>query len=285
MSRWFLVFLAVVPACLNPVKIPGSSTGSTGDTSDSSTGESSTGGVDSTSSGDEGGQSSDKTGSGGMSTADTTTGDPSAGTDASSTGVPPWCGDGVVDPGEECDDGNADLFDDCGLCARRRLVFITSELFTPELIGGIAGADNKCMQFANKAGHPHPWTYMAWISDSTSDAAERLFLGKHHYVRTDGVIVAKDALQFVSGQLEAPINLDEWGKPVEVGSAWTGTMPDGSAVTGATHCNDWTIDGLSNYGHFGTVSATDSSWTYQPNPELNPIVCGSYKTLYCIEGE
>jgi len=39
-----------------------------------------------------------------------------------------YCGDGVVDPGEECDDANTNEFDGCDLC---RFVDITPDLLPP----------------------------------------------------------------------------------------------------------------------------------------------------------
>jgi len=67
--------------------------------------DSSTGGAETTGAGSTTGSTSDAT------TSDLTTDDPSA---ASTTEPPPpGCGNGVLDPLEECDDGNADDTDDC----------------------------------------------------------------------------------------------------------------------------------------------------------------------------
>lgn len=105
------------------------------------------------------------------------------------------CGDGVIDPGEECDDGgeSAQCNDDCSYascgdsklnkssgetcddgnkeggaddCSNKceinpRLVFVTSETYNGKL-GGLKGADLKCQTLAESGGLPGE--YRAWLS-------------------------------------------------------------------------------------------------------------------------
>lgn len=146
-------------------------------------------------------------------------------------------------------------------------------------------ADDICRQLAAAAGLAHASTFTAWLSDSKSSAASRLFYSEGSYARPDGVLLARNTEQLVSGQLEAPPNVTETGMQLEGGASWTGTLPTGEAVPGAEHCNDWTSDSLSVTGHFGLVGATDSAWTMAPDPDLNPTLCGIYNHIYCVEGE
>jgi cysteine-rich repeat protein len=292
MSRTLLAILLAAPACLSAHGGPDVSTGSTGLVGSSTAPEST--GDGSSSSGGDASSSSSGSGSIGDSDAGTTadasgTGTSAAGTDTSGTGTSgpgPFCGDGEVDPGEECDDGNIDQEDACNLiCARRRIVFVTSVELQGD-IGGLALADGLCRQLAGAAGLEHWKTFNAWLSDSTTSAAYRLFPGKGIYTRTDGVIVTRKAKDFVSGQLEAPISVDEKGTLVGASSVWTGTLPDGSAVPGAQHCDDWTSKSGLARGHIGDSSASDSSWTHIPQPEVNPTGCSIASIrLFCIEGE
>jgi cysteine-rich repeat protein len=226
-----------------------------------------------------------QSGSSTASTADTSD-DPTASAGTDTTGEPAVCGNGVIDPGEECDDQDTDLFDECSpSCIRQRIIFASSEQFTPFDLGGLKLADGICRQLAGAAGLAHSETFVAWLSDSKSSAASRVFFSKGSYARPDGVVIARKGEQLGSGQLDAPINVTEKNVMLAGGSAWTGTLPTGDAVPGAQHCNDWTSDSLFDWGHYGHVMQSDSLWTYQPDPELNPIPCGTYKHIYCVEGE
>lgn len=219
----------------------------------------------------------------------TSTGGTSAGTTGSlteaTTGAPPACGDGALDAEEECDDGNLEPDDGCNAtCARDRFVFATSEVFSPDLIGGLVSADSLCKQLAHKGDLPHWATFSAWLSDSKNDAIDRVHHGRGRYVRPDGVVVAESFDALLAGPLLAAIVVDEYGETVNNG-AWTGTRPDGTAVPGAWHCGDWTSDKYLEFGHYGAVQAVDGWWTFVPDPEVNPTSCITKYRLYCFEGK
>lgn len=225
----------------------------------------------------------DAGGSGGASASGstTTTGD---GHGSSSASPPEYCGDGVVSPpDEECDDGNDHVDDGCYACLKSRKVFMTSEVFKPNF-GGVQGADSLCRQFANKGGLARWQTYKAWISDSKTDAVDRIYLGPGIYVRVDQEVVVDHGEQFLSGAINLPIEIDEHGEKV-VGSAWTGTRPDGTAVPDAGHCSDWQSDDLFEKGYYGIGIVSDSRWTLDDEPTTNPTSCLTENHLYCIEGE
>lgn len=291
MPRWFVVALVCAPGCLNPVKIPTStSTGESTDAETSSGGEAegSSGSSTSGSGSGSGEESSDAGASSGTSgESESTSGTSGTSETSETTGDEPVCGDGKTDPPlEECDDGPENGQDAaCTLkCVRRRTVFITSEEYTPKDIGGLYFADSFCRQLAQASALDRYWTYVAWLSDSTISANERLFKGRGPYVRVDGVQVTKNAEQFLSGQLDAPIIVTEIGAMLEGAGVWTGTLPDGSAVPGAQHCDDWSSEGLQIKGHYGLAGVAHSWWTYVADPEINPAFClGNH--LYCIEGE
>lgn len=215
------------------------------------------------------------------------TGGPDTSTSSSSTGAPALCGDGVLDPAEECDDGNALDGDACdNLCLRNRRVFVTHDVLQPDEIQGLGGADSLCRLFALKGNLPNWKSFTAWLSDASTDASTRIHPGLGRYFRTDAVLVATGAAQFSSGSLDAPIERDEYGeKPVGT-LVWTGTRPDGTAVPGSTHCAAWTSDNLLlKDAYFGHAGASDGRWTQHPDPELNPTICLDALHLYCIEGK
>ena len=73
--------------------------------------------------------------------------------ESSSTGaLEPFCGDGVVQGDETCDDGNANADDGCQECAKDSIVFISSEVYQGYALGGLYGADQRCRSLAAKAG-------------------------------------------------------------------------------------------------------------------------------------
>ena len=286
-----LLALAGCPSgCLYPWDHDAGS--STGDTTGASTtdGTTSTGGDASTAStttdSGSGSQGSATATTGGTSTTSDTTGATLDTSTTATTGAASQCGDGILHaPDEECDDGNLDPDDGCdATCARERLVFATSEVFTPKLIGGLDLADGICRQLAGSAALPNWKTYTAWLSDSTHDARDRVHHGRGRYLRPDGVLVADSFDDLLAGPLLAPILVDEHGATVNNG-AWTGTRPDGTAVPGAWHCDDWTSDEIVELGHFGDVQAVESRWTYIAEPEVNPTSCIASFHLYCFEGK
>ena len=151
---------------------------------------------------------------------------------------------------------------------QRKIVFLTSQAFTGQALGGIVGADAKCSQLANAAGLYG--RFMAWLSDAkrplplpiqlqdldldvaqfdfATSPMERFNRSPYPYVRTDGVKIADDWFDLTtcdegaSGDqcLDAAIVFDETGARVpgtEAGSAvavWSTTGPDGAiGATGA----------------------------------------------------
>jgi len=282
MARTLALLLLLLPACgcLYPWDYDATTT--TGDASSGSTG----------STGDTSTSTSTPMTEGSASGTQSTSGDPASTSTATTdtagttTGAPPVCGDGAVNaPDEECDDANLDPDDGCSpACARDRLVFATSLLFSPDHIGGLAGADSLCKQLAHKADLPRWASFTAWLSDSTSDARDRVHHGRGRYLRPDATPVAASFDALLAGPLLAPIAIDEFGQPA-VGAAWTGTRPDGTAVPNASHCTDWTSNDFSDKGHYGVVTALDSRWIFESTPDTNPIFCTTQSHLYCFEGK
>lgn len=265
--------------------------GETDPTTDgSSTGDGGSTGAGSTSAGASGSTSEGTASGSGTSSTSTSTASTQPATTDSTTETPPdefpLCGNGEIDGPEECDDGDEDPSDTCDHCRRERLAFVTSKRFDADAIISLDHADELCRQLAGAAELPNWKTYTAWISDSQTDARDRLYPGRGRYVRVDRVPIAATFDDLFSGALLAPINLDEYGAtPMDSLDVWTGTRPDGTAVPGAEHCNDWTDGGFATMGYTGMLSEMDEWWTLIPNPETNPIPCVLDAHLYCFEGK
>lgn len=199
----------------------------------------------------------------------------SDGDTSSSTGPGSFCGDGMVDDDETCDDMNNIPDDGCKDCALDSTVFVTSQLYQGN-INGLAGADQRCRMLAALADLPRFETYRAWLSSSTTSAAERLLHSRGRYVLVNGIVVAQDWDALVSGTLEHPINVDE-NSQTQTSYAWTSTLFDGAATPGADFCADWTGD-ETYQGGAGLIGMTDATWSFFENGP-----CTAAAHLYCIE--
>lgn len=193
----------------------------------------------------------------------------------------PGCGDGTVDDGEECDDGNKTPDDGCDneCVAVHRLVFISSALYKGDL-GGLEGADNKCRDLA-KAIYPTK-TFKAWLSTGTESAANRIgsgFTGLY-VLSKDDIKVANGWAGLTEKELLHAINVDEKGTIIgapQAGEAvWTNTAADGEA--GTVDCMEWTSLAIGPKGKTGISSETMATWT--SNADLS---CGASGHLYCFE--
>lgn len=267
-----------------------------GTSTDSGGGSTSTSG-DSSSSGVAGADSSDGSAGASDEASGTTVGDTATSTtDAStSTGTTldpqPFCGDGQVDPDllEECDDGEV-VSDNCVLCQRPRLVFLTSTLLQGGKINGLTGADAYCRSLALKAqqevpGSPivDPTKFKALLSSSTASIADRHFFGRGPYRLVNGLTVADSFADLFNGTpLINPINVNERSETMHF-NVWTGTAVDGAPYPGITFCGDWNDNnGTANYGRSDSVDVEWIDAISDVNPDSD---CGSDRPIYCAEQE
>lgn len=197
-----------------------------------------------------------------------------------STGSVHFCGNGLVDDGEACDDGNRADFDGCSkTCTDEFLMFVTTAAFSPNF-GGIAGADTLCQSAAENADLTG--TYVAWISAWDNNASSDLPMGKP-LIRRDGATIvanAEDLIQGSSTTLQNPINLDQDGNPA-TGYAWTGT--NALDVWTGWDCDNWTVYTTDSLGSIGNLNSTHKEWTSDPGPDpIEDIYCKSTHHLYCF---
>lgn len=156
-----------------------------------------------------------------------------------------------------------------------RRVFVTSDVFGAEL-GGIEGADAKCQAAADAAGLGG--TFRAWISTPASSPLKTFVQSAGPYVRIDGLQIAENWTRLVDGDIDAPLEIDEWGDVQnngECGNVWTNTMRDGTSFDDDA-CMDWTS--LQDGTRLGRTDATNASWT-----EGCTVDCLKEHHLYCFE--
>ena len=251
------------------------STASTGDAeTSSSTGASgTTGGSETTGVADASSTGAGEAGLDASSDASSDTGDSSSSTGASQ----PICGDGVIDPGESCDDMNDNPDDGCKLCTKDRRVFASSAEYQGFTLEGLFGADQRCRMLAALAMLPNFGTYRAWLSDSKTAAADRITHSKGRYILVNGLVVAADWDALISGTLENGIDVTE-SSEVAGGLAWTGTLPNGQPAFGSSFCEDWDGEDDLQQGGAGVCEQTDALWSF-----FEQSYCGIEASLYCFE--
>jgi len=195
--------LLLVPACgveeLQAILDKYDTFGSTGTTTDTSTGGTSTGeastGSPHTDAGDAGETQGEGTQAGSTGAAGDTEGGTSttaAETGEETTGGPASvCGDGMQEGEEECDDANDVEGDGClNNCTRTWLVFVTSNLATQGDLGGVVGADYECRHRATKLFLRNGERYKAWIGTSEVQPVDRLYHARGPYKLINGLQVA-----------------------------------------------------------------------------------------------
>jgi hypothetical protein len=174
-------------------------------------------------------------------------------------------------------------------------VFVTTARFAGDF-GGLAAADQQCNDIASSAiaagflrdGNS---TWRAWLSDSTTDAIDRIDdVGPWYLVDDSSEVFRNKAhLRLMPADLLVPIHLTERGEEVEGAAGgmyceplvWTGTASGGtkSPLT----CADWTSADSQMDGTRG-VPAQDDRWTDEV------LYCGGalqecnfQNHLYCFE--
>ncbi len=196
------------------------------------------------------------------------------------------CGNGMLEVSgetpEECDDGNLDPNDGCSeTCAADRRVFVTSKVFQAAELQSLYLADALCANLADDQGWPNGLEYRAWLSDSKTDARDQVKRGRGRLVMANGLVFATSWSALLSGQVENPLEVTEKSETYH-GGVWTGTRPDGTAVPGAMHCDDWSTDSWQKTGHYGYSDRATTEWTYSQLDD-NPIGCIAEFAVYCFQ--
>ena len=167
-----------------------------------------------------------------------------------------------------------------------KLVFVTSTLHTGDLktagagATGLEGADNICNLRAQEGGLPGKYT--AWLSDSTTDAKDRVTQAVIPYRRTDLAVVADDFADLTNcGNpecLQVPIHLDQFAVGPLNEIVWTGTGSDGIGRPPFLLCDDWTSGIDAHVGVIGVTSATDFRWT-----DVSDVDCDEAFRFHCFQ--
>ena len=204
----------------------------------------------------------------------------------------PTCGDGSLNVlCEECDgadlggntcapllmggtvtcDGSCQVdLSGCTIAPKR--AFVTSSDSLGDF-GGLAGGDAICQARADSVPLGGSWT--AWLSDSSTDAKDRIT--DSLYTRVDETtVIATSLADLTDGSLLASIRTTQTGANTVIAPAWTGTRDDGTAHP--ARCGDWMSKNNPDFGRVGSPPATGSEWTSDFSPP-----CNFFNHMLCFE--
>lgn len=161
-------------------------------------------------------------------------------------------------------------------------IFVTSTPANGNL-GGIAGADAKCMA---DGARPNNSVYKALLSDgSTRMACSNSGCTADSTGQKDWVI--KPMTQYINANGQNVFYSNGYGtydfaisftNPVVAAlyNVWTGLNTTWGSST--SHCSQWS-DGTSNYGEYGTSNGVNSTFLFTSPTDY----CGGSRYLYCVE--
>ena len=200
------------------------------------------------------------------------------GTDpGSSTEPEPFCGNGHIDPGEECDDRSFR----CRDCLYLRLAFLSSlplpGKMGPDAEENLRKADALCQDLAVQGGLALAQSgriFRAWLSTAQVATWSRLSLGEGSYSLPTGEIVAHKGSELFSGTLEHAIDVSEDGGVSVETLVWTGTLAGGGSH--ASTCSGWTSEEVK--GSVGWSGYRDPRWS-----QAGLAPCGDAYPIYCVE--
>lgn len=213
----------------------------------------------------------------------TTSGNPQVTETSDSDNIESVCGDGILQPNEECDDGNLVIEDSCDdSCFKTRIVFRSSEN-VPSDFGGTTFADEICTMNAKRA--KLGGNYKAWVSDSDMFSAPLFrfdsqdFQGWYLLPTNPPKKLAKGWHGLTNDFLVNWIDVSATGVEsiLTPEFVWTGTLQDGSFSEGNT-CNGWTTTDASSKAQIGSVGNWNEEWT-----EYKVVECGFDKKIYCFQ--
>jgi len=255
--------------CEDGVCVPADGTGTTTDSSGSTGpthGETTTGTGGSASHGSE---STNTTGTG------TTTGGTGAGTSGSTDASSSATGTGT--PTDTSSTATTATTATTAGGVPANIVFVTSTSHVAGDLGGLAGADAICNQLAADAGLPG--TYVAWLSDATADAVDRLGSARG-WVRTDGWPFVDTVADLLAWKTYYPVIYDENVDTVALQTrVLTATESDGQGSdTTGLYCGNWTDpNDATTVFPAGRIGGGNRFWT-----EYVGAVCSDSGHLFCF---
>jgi hypothetical protein len=141
---------------------------------------------------------------------------------------------------------------------------------------GLAAGDAICRNLAAAAHLPAPDSFVAWLSDSTHDARDRV-IADASFRRVDHYPIASSHADLLDGFATNSLHVDENGSHAGISyGVQTGTFADGTATL--DDCDDWTTSSAPFKATFGHASfARSHRWT-----EGFANTCDITRRIYCF---
>ena len=207
------------------------------------------------------------------------------------------CGNGILEAGEECDDGNTVNGDGCendcttsSVALQEQItLFVTSSWhdgnLKEDLADGITGANTVCQTRAGAAGLDGAEHYRALLSTTNLGAFWRIPNRDLAVYNVNGELLSPSAKTMFRGVNLPNRILTETGN-LASGCVWTGSDKNGAlfiAWDGSRQdCRDWTRDGSWMKGMIGVANSLNDNWI---STERHIQYCGGrWKCmLYCFK--
>lgn len=161
-------------------------------------------------------------------------------------------------------------------CTTVKRIFATKTGYNGSL-GGLTGADQKCMTAAQAALVSGTWK--AWLSDGSTDAISRIAdVGPWYRLSP-----SKEKVKLFNNKTNLTtlpfddVGINEDGAYFSA-AVWTGTVVGGTRST--VHCSNWTSALSTATGQDGDNNSSDANWT---QAALFGNECNLTKSIYCIE--
>jgi hypothetical protein len=160
----------------------------------------------------------------------------------------------------------------------RHTVFVTASVQSMNM-GGLAGADTICENAATASAilTGGIGSYVAILSDDSTDAADRFDASSAPIYNTNNELVAADEAEFFSGTLAKAIKYNEDGAVAAGSTVATGSTAAGLKST-SINCVDWTSVSGSFFKYVGTSTSITTSIHHTGNTSH----CAYTARIYCI---
>ncbi len=165
---------------------------------------------------------------------------------------------------------------------------ITAKAFVTSItygvpFGGLTGADAKCntLAAASSLGLSPKW--IAMLSSSTTNLADRIPWNWGTLEDVTGTVIADGGMaDLFDGSIDNPFNKDEFGNILSYGQVWTASNSSGEVEDPTATCGDWSIY-VNTKVRKGALGATNQDWISRADQQYGYCANGASQNFFCFE--